>query len=87
LRISREFSYKERIRFVLAGDAFNLFNFTNFYSVNNTEYNYAGPGTPGACKGHTNGCLVANPAFLSPLTSNNNLSGARQLQVSARITF
>lgn len=86
LRISREFAYKERIRLSFAGDAFNLFNFTNFYSVNNTEYNYAGPGS-GVCAGHTNGCLVANPAFLSPLTSNNNLSGARQLQVSARITF
>ncbi len=86
LRISREFAYKERVRLSLAGDAFNLFNFTNFYSVNNTEYNYTAAGS-GACAGHSNGCLVANPAFLSPLTSNNNLSGARQLQVSAKITF
>ena len=85
-RISRDFSFRERVRLSLVGEAFNLFNFTNFYTINNTEYNYSAAGS-GACAGHTNGCLVANPAFFAPLTSNNNLSGARQLQISGRITF
>src|ERR1039457_3060685 len=30
--------------------------------------------------GHTNGCLVANPAFFAPLKANNNLPGAVPLQ-------
>ena len=70
----------------LQGEAFNLFNFTNFFTVNSTQYNYTAAGT-GLCSGHTNNCVVANPAFLSPTASNNNLYGARQLQVSGRITF
>jgi hypothetical protein len=44
----------------------------------------------GACAGHTNSCVVQNTVpngFRAPLTTNNNLSGARQLQVAARITF
>jgi len=31
--------------------------------------------------------VVANPAFLTPTASNNNLYGARQLQISGRLTF
>ncbi len=85
-RISREFAIRERLRLLLVGEAFNLFNFTNIYTVNTTEYNYSAAGS-GVCAGHANGCLVANPAFFAPLTSNNNLSGARQLQISGRITF
>ena len=85
-RIGRQFAFHERFKLSLVGEAFNLFNFTNFYSVNNTSYNYSAAGS-GACTGHTNGCLVANPQFFVPLTSNNNLSGARQLQISGRITF
>jgi hypothetical protein len=86
LRIARSFTIRERVKLSFVGEAFNLFNFTNFYSVNNTEYNYSAAGS-GACAGHTNACLVANPAFFAPLTSNSNLSGARQLQISGRITF
>jgi hypothetical protein len=85
-RIGRQFVFHERFRLSLVGEAFNLFNFTNFYTVNNTAYNFSAAGS-GACSGHTNGCLVANPAFLVPLTSNSNLSGARQLQISGRIVF
>jgi len=85
-RIARQFAIRERLKLALIGEAFNVFNFTNFYTVNTTAYNYSGPGS-GACAGHTNGCLVANPAFMAPLTSNNNLYGARQLQISGRITF
>ena len=86
-RISKDFQLAERLKLSLTGDAFNLGNFTNFYTVNNTQYNFAAAGSSGACASHTNGCLVANPAFLAPLTSNNFFSGARQLQVSGRLTF
>jgi Carboxypeptidase regulatory-like domain/TonB dependent receptor len=85
-RLGREFKFTERLKLSLVGEAFNIFNFTNFYTVNTTAYNFSAAGS-GACAGHTNACLVANPLFLAPLTSNNNLSGARQLQISGRITF
>jgi len=85
-RISKDFVLRENVKLSLTGDAFNLGNFTNFYTVNNTQYNFSAAGS-GACAGHTNGCLVANPAFLAPLTSNNFFSGARQLQISGRLTF
>jgi len=85
-RIGRQFSFLERYKFSIVGEAFNLFNFTNIYTVNSTQYNFSGAGS-GACAGHTNACLVANPSFFAPLTSNNNLSGARQLQISARFAF
>jgi hypothetical protein len=85
-RIGRDFRIRERYSFRIVGEAFNLFNFTNIYSVNTTEYNYSAAGS-GVCAGHTNGCLVANPAFFAPLTSNNSLSGARQVQISARFVF
>jgi hypothetical protein len=85
-RIAREFRLFEKVRFSVLGEAFNLFNFTNVFSVNTTAYNYSAAGS-GACAGHTNGCLVANPAFNAPTSTSNNLYGARQLQISARLFF
>ena len=85
-RIGRRFAFLERYTFSIVGEAFNLFNFTNIYSVNSTEYNFTAAGS-GVCAGHANACLVQNAAFFAPLTSNNNLNGARQLQISAKFTF
>ena len=55
-------------------------------AVNTQQYTYTGAGT-GACAGTRNGCLVPVPSFLTPSATNNNLFGARQLQISGRITF
>jgi hypothetical protein len=85
-RIGREFKFTERMKLSLQGEAFNLFNKTNVYSVNTQEYTYTASGT-GVCAGHTNGCLVYVPTFLTPSATNNNLFGARQLQISGRISF
>jgi hypothetical protein len=85
-RIGRQFSINEKMKLSFIGEAFNLFNFTNFFAVNSTEFNYSAAGS-GACAGHTNGCVVANPTFLAPTASNNGLYGARQLQISGRLTF
>lgn len=77
-RISRTFPFKDRYKFSIMGEAFNLFNFTNIYAVNAIEYNLSG----------TN--LVQNispTGFLAPTATNNNLSGARQLQIAARFAF
>jgi len=89
LRIGRTFTFLERYKFSILGEAFNLFNFTNVYQVNFTEYNYAAAGS-GACAGHTNNCVVQNftpTGFGAPTATNTNLSGARQLQIAARFTF
>jgi hypothetical protein len=86
LRISRNFKITERLGLSLSGEAFNLFNFTNFYSVNTTAYSFAAAGAAG-CVGHTNGCVIRSPSYLTPTASNNGLYGARQLQISGRFTF
>jgi len=88
-RIGRTFSLNERWKFSILGEAFNLFNFTNIYQVNYTEYNFAAAGS-GVCAGHTNACVVQNTSptgFGAPTSTNTNLSGARQLQIAARLAF
>ena len=86
MRISREFAFTERVKLSLLGEAFNVFNHTNVFTVNTQQYTYTGPGV-GVCDGHANGCLVPVPSFLTPSATNNNLFGARQLQISGRLTF
>ena len=88
-RIGRTFTFLERYKFSILGEAFNLFNFTNIYQVNYTEYNYTPAGT-GVCAGHTNNCVVQNfspTGFGAPTATNTALSGARQLQIAARFAF
>jgi hypothetical protein len=85
-RLGRQFAFTERLRLMLLGEAFNIFNHTNVSGVNNTAFFYAAPGS-GLCSGHTNACYTANPAFLAPTSTSNLLWGPRQLQVSGRITF
>jgi hypothetical protein len=92
LRISRSFSYKEKVKLGITAEAFNLFNHTNIFSENTTPYSYAAAGT-GACTtaiaNGANGCLVPSPTFMAPTvtSSANGLFGARQLQLSGKITF
>jgi len=86
VRVARDFKITERLRLSLAGEAFNVFNFTNFFTVNTQSYNFAAAGAAG-CVGHANGCLVPVASYLTPTASNNGLYGARQLQISGRIIF
>jgi hypothetical protein len=92
LRIMRQFTLFERLRLQLLGEAFNLFNHTNISTVNTTAFNYVNAGS-GACTATiaagANGCLVPSPTFMAPTASSstNGLYGARQLQLSAKITF
>jgi hypothetical protein len=76
----------ELARLSFSGEAFNLFNHTNFFSVNTTQFNFTAAGS-GVCTGHANACVATNPAFLTPTVSNTNLYGARQLQVVGRLSF
>jgi len=86
LRIAREFKIRERMRFSILGEAFNLFNHTNVSSENTTGFTYSAAGS-GACAGHTNACLVPSPTFLTTSATSNLLWGSRQLQISARLSF
>jgi len=86
MRVGREFRLRELARLDFSAEAFNLFNHTNFFQVNNTQYNFTAAGS-GVCTGHTNACVAANPAFLTPTVSNNSLYGARQLQIVGRLSF
>lgn len=66
---------KERYKLSLVGEAFNLFNHTNVFSVNTTQYSLSGT------------TLTPQPTFLTPTATNNGLYGARQLQISGRFSF
>ncbi len=85
-RLARQFPIGERVKLALQGEAFNLFNHTNVVSVNATAFNFTAAGS-GACSGHVNACYVPNAPFLAPTATSSLLSGPRQLQVSARLTF
>ena len=92
LRVMRQFAYKEKYRLQFIAEAFNLFNHTNISAVNTTAFNYTAAGS-GACSAAVAngaaGCLVPSPTFMTPTASSstNGLYGARQLQLSARISF
>jgi hypothetical protein len=92
-RIGREFQIVERLKLALVGEAFNIFNHTNVTQIGPTStngsalaFNYTAPGA-GACAGHTNACIVPNPAFPQNQTTTSAVFGPRQLQISGRITF
>jgi len=97
-RLARQFSFHERMKLALMGEAFNLFNHTNVSSVNSTSFYYLAAGKTTtyngqtiSCVGHTNACFYPNDTgtnpFLAPTATSNLLWGPRQLQVSARLTF
>jgi hypothetical protein len=90
-RIMRDFALFEKYHLQFLGEAFNLFNHTNIFSVNGTQYNYVAAGSSNACPSTAgiSGCLSPNAAFYAPTssTSSSGLYGARQLQVSAKFVF
>lgn len=69
LRVMREFFIRERLRFQVLGEAFNLFNQTNLNLSGNTAttaFNYVavgGKGCPASNYSATNGCLIPSPTF------------------------
>jgi hypothetical protein len=91
--VGRDFQIFERLKLSLAAEAFNLFNHTNVTQIGPTStnggalaFNYTSAGS-GVCAGHTNACIVPNPAFPQNTTTTTAFLGPRQLQFSARIAF
>jgi hypothetical protein len=84
MRAQRDFQIAERFHFALLVEAFNLTNTANITSVSTNAFTYG-------CNGgaHTNPCIApfTGQQFLSPTSTSNNLLGARQLQLSAKINF
>ena len=85
-RMGRQFAIRERLRFSLIGEAFNLFNHTNVSGVNTTAFTYSAAGS-GLCNGHTNACYTPSSSFMAPTSTSNLIWGPRQLQVSGKLTF
>ena len=89
-RIARDLKFGERVKLSLVGEAFNIFNHTNITGVGPgsppNSFNFTNAGT-GLCAGHTNACVVPNPAFPSVTQTSTTIYGARQLQISGRISF
>lgn len=75
LRLEKAFDFWERVKFTLTGDAFNLFNHTNFTSVDTQMYSITGTS------------LTFNPHFGVPTQAGNSLIGPRQIQIGARLNF
>jgi outer membrane receptor protein involved in Fe transport len=71
LSLARRIALREGLKLELRGEAFNLFNHSNFVKVNNTYGNKA----------------EADPTFLRPLAGVQNADPGRQFQFGARFVF
>jgi outer membrane receptor protein involved in Fe transport len=91
LRLAKSFNIWEKVKFTVSGDAFNLFNHTNFTAVDTQMYT-----TGTACLPAGSTCptptpltptLTFNPHFGVPTQSSNSLIAQRQIQIGARLEF
>jgi len=102
LRLTKQFTIKERSHVELRFEAFNLFNSTLVQAVNTTAYSPATPSATsttcpligggsaaGVASPHasTVTCMVPSSSFQTPTTTSGNLLGARQLQAGIRFEF
>ncbi len=79
LRLSRSFTFKERAKLEILGEAFNLFNHVNVTQV--VTQLYTTGGTPAAPR------LTLNGPFGNPSASSNSLIAERQIQLGMRFQF
>ena len=91
LRLSKQWSVKERYHIELRGEAFNALNSTLVQVANNTQYSYAAAGStstscPASAHG-TNTCLIPVSTFGKASTTSGTLLGARQMQAAIRFEF
>jgi hypothetical protein len=77
VRISKIFTFKERVRLEPMVEIFNLFNTTNILGVSNT--NYSGFGN-----------VLGTPGFGQPITTAGGVFGSggpRAFQLAGKLTF
>src|SRR5262249_47661703 len=92
LRLARRFKITERTGIQFVAEAFNLFNRTNFGSVNNEYTTFNGFANPNFAAPSPNGFFL-NSAVNPPgnaqgaFTSGAGSFARRQLQLGARLTF
>ena len=93
LRVGRRFKITERASLEFLWEAYNLFNRTNVFGVDNDAFFLNSPtSATGNCPtpaGATNfqGCVVPRPAFMSTSATSNDLYGARQMQFGLKVNF
>jgi hypothetical protein len=75
LRIQKAFAIWESWKLTLIGDAFNLFNHTNFTAVDSQMYTISGS------------TLIFNNHFGVPTASSNTLTAQRQIQVGIKLDW
>jgi len=81
LRLEKAFRLREKISFILTGDAFNAFNHNNITAVNTTMYAISGS-TLQFQDGASGRSL-----FGLPTQSSNSILAQRQIQIGARLNF
>jgi hypothetical protein len=81
LRMAKSFQIREKMSFMLTGDAFNLFNHRNITTVSTQMYAISGT-TLTFQDGKNNTTL-----FGSPTQSSNSILAQRQIQIGARFTW
>jgi hypothetical protein len=99
-RVTRDIPIHEQIKFEIVGEAFNALNHIIITGVNGTYSTYISAPTAGLCPSGAaapsgsvvQGCIepftgVGLAAFGATNATSNSLYGARQLQVSAKLTF
>jgi carboxypeptidase family protein/TonB-dependent receptor-like protein len=87
-RAGYSFAIREKYKFDLSADAFNLFNSTIISQVNTTAYTWTALGKGNCVAGHSSGgCLIPSSSYGSPSTTTGSVYGARQLQFNARFEF
>jgi hypothetical protein len=91
LRIGRQFKVNDRTSVELLWEAFNLFNRTNVFGVDNDAFNFTSAPDP-TCPiptGAVNfqGCVTPRNTFRGIQATSSDLYGARQMQFGAKIRF
>ncbi len=79
-RVTRDFAlWSERYKFQIIAEAFNVLNHTIVTQVNANGFNYGS--TPNTT------VLAVSSSFLTPSATSSGISGARQMQFSAKLFF
>jgi hypothetical protein len=84
-RLTRSFIIKERAKLQIIWEAFNVLNHANITAVNNAQYTVSGFSSDCGIAGSP--CLVPQSQGLTAFRSPVSSSGARVMQIAARITF